>query len=133
MDRYDIVQSYMILGGIPYYMSYFQRGKSLAANIDSLFFSESGKLRDEFDRLFTSLFADNVNFRKVVSALADNRGGMTREQIGAATSISDGGGLSRILGALEKSDLITSFFMFGESKRTEIALNLFFIPSLSTY
>ena len=43
MDRYDILQSYMILGGVPYYWSYFQKGKSLAENVDDLFFSSGGK------------------------------------------------------------------------------------------
>lgn len=38
LSRYDIVQSYMILGGVPFYMGYFQSGKSLAQNIDNLFF-----------------------------------------------------------------------------------------------
>ncbi len=37
LSRYDIVQSCMILGGIPYYLSYMQKGLSLAQNIDQLF------------------------------------------------------------------------------------------------
>lgn len=38
MSRYDIVQSYMVLGGIPYYLGYMKKGLSLAQNIDLLFF-----------------------------------------------------------------------------------------------
>ena len=34
MSRYDIVQSYMIFGGVPYYLSYFESGRSLAQNVD---------------------------------------------------------------------------------------------------
>lgn len=37
MSRYDIVQSYMVLGGIPYYLGYMKKGLSLAQNIDLLF------------------------------------------------------------------------------------------------
>lgn len=37
LSRYDIVQSYMAVGGIPYYLGYFERGQSLAQNIDRLF------------------------------------------------------------------------------------------------
>lgn len=55
LSRYDIVQSYMVLGGIPYYLSYFDSGQSLAQNIDNLFFVKNAKLRDEFDRLFASV------------------------------------------------------------------------------
>ena len=57
MSRYDIAQANMVLGGIPYYMSYFAKGKSLAQNIDALFFSKGAKLRNEFSRLFASVFA----------------------------------------------------------------------------
>ena len=36
MSRYDIVQSYMVFGGIPYYLSYFQKGSSFAGNTDRI-------------------------------------------------------------------------------------------------
>lgn len=35
-SRYDIVQSYMVFGGIPYYLGYIDGEKSLAQNIDNL-------------------------------------------------------------------------------------------------
>lgn len=44
----------MILGGVPYYMNYFQSGMSLAQNIDNILFNRQGKLRDEYNRLFTN-------------------------------------------------------------------------------
>lgn len=59
LDRYDVVQTYMLTGGVAYYLSYFQPGLSLAENIDAVFFAENGFLQTEYDRLFTSLFADN--------------------------------------------------------------------------
>ena len=117
MDRYDILQSYMILGGIPYYWSYFQKWKSLAENVDDLFFSSGGKLTDEFDNLFTSLFGDRVKYRMVVEALSKSRYGMTREQIAGKVEMASGGDLSEILKSLEKSDLISSYYNFGETKR----------------
>ena len=58
LSRYDIVQSYMMLGGIPYYLSYFQKGLSLAQNIDRLFFASNAKLREEYDRLFSAVFTN---------------------------------------------------------------------------
>ena len=117
MDRYDVVQTYMMMGGVAYYMSYFQPGRSLAQNIDELFFSENGFLQTEYSRLFTPLFADNVNYRKIVETLSGNRYGITREDISTATGIAMGGTLSNMLRALEKSDLITSYYSYGESKR----------------
>ena len=56
LSRYNIAQAYMILGGIPYYLDYFNPSLSLAQNIDQLFFSPKAKLNEEFNRLFTSIF-----------------------------------------------------------------------------
>ena len=39
MSRYDVVQSYMVFGGIPYYMGYMNPKMSLAQNIDNVFFN----------------------------------------------------------------------------------------------
>lgn len=61
LSRYDIVQSYMITGGIPYYLSYFQSGLSLAQNIDALFFEKNAPLHGEFKRLFSAIFNNSEN------------------------------------------------------------------------
>lgn len=118
MDRYDILQSYMILGGVAYYMSYIEKGKSLAQNIDQMLFSQGGKLEDEFDNLFTSLFGDNEKYRKIVEILSKNRGGATREQIAEKMEMSSGGTLSAMLKSLEKSDLISTYRNFKNSRET---------------
>ena len=41
LSRYDIALSYMVLGGIPYYMGYVNPGLSLAQNIDNMFFKKN--------------------------------------------------------------------------------------------
>jgi len=71
MSRYDMVQSYMILGGIPYYLKYFDRTLSLSQNIDSMFFAENATLKDEFDRLFITLFKNADKMKSTVSAIAE--------------------------------------------------------------
>lgn len=117
LDRYDVVQSYMLTGGVAYYLSYFQPGLSLAQNIDALFFAENGFLQTEYNRLFTSLFADNEGYRRIVEALSANRYGLTRESIAQKGGIALGGTLSKMLKALVKSDLVTMYWNFGESKK----------------
>jgi len=59
-SRYDIVQSYMIFGGIPYYMGYMDGRLSLAQNVDKLFFAKGSKLQNEYDRLFDSVFVCGI-------------------------------------------------------------------------
>lgn len=116
-DRYDIVQTYMLTGGVAYYLSYFKPGLSLAQNVDELFFSDGGFLQKEYDRLFTSLFADHVGFRRIVETLSGNRYGLTRDAISEKTGVAKGGTLSNMLKALVQSDLVSTYLNYGESKK----------------
>lgn len=117
MDRYDQLQCYMVMGGIPYYLSYLNKGYSLAQNIDRLFFHKEGKLRHEFERLYASLFTSPENYIKVVRLLASRREGYTRSEIAQATGIPYGGGLTNILKSLEVSDFITTYNYYKHPSR----------------
>lgn len=117
IDHYDQVQCYMAFGGIPYYLSMLKRGQSVAQNIDRLYFSKTGPLRFEFDRLFASLFVNSEDCKKVVRFLATKRLGYTRKAIAEHTGISYGGGLTSTLATLELSDFITSYVNYGHTKR----------------
>lgn len=94
-----------------------QKGKSLAQNIDRLFFAPTAKLGLEFDRLYSSLFTNAEDCKKIVRLLAKKRQGFTRTEILDATKLSNGGGLSATLKALEVSDFIMSYVKFDYPKR----------------
>ena len=49
-----VLDTYMIFGGIPYYLDMLDNDKPLSVNVDELFFSESAPLATEFDFLFRS-------------------------------------------------------------------------------
>ena len=117
MSRYDQLQCYMITGGIPYYLSMLQKGKSLAQNVDRMFFAPDGKLSLEFDRLYSSLFTNDEECKKIVRLLAKSRQGYTRKDIVSLAKLTDGGGLTATLKALEVSDFVTSYVKFGYPKR----------------
>ena len=119
MTRYDIIQAYMAVGGIPYYLGFFSKGLSVGQNIDNLFFAKNAKLRNEFDRLFASLFSKPDNYKKIIKFLSTRHKGFTRDEIAEATSIQKGGGFSKMLAALEASDFILRYVPFGCSKREE--------------
>ena len=122
LSKYDIAQSYMILGGIPYYMGYFQSGKSLAQNIDTLFFSKQGKLKDEYDRLFSSIFSNPELMKKIVSVLYTRNAGCTRGEIVEKLEVSDGGTLTQSLKALIASDFVIKYIPFGKKKKEHYKL-----------
>ncbi len=118
-SRYDIVQSYMILGGVPFYMGYMKRGLSLAQNIDALFFNHNAPLRDEYDRLFASVFANPGLMKAIISFLSSRRSGFTRTEILEHLNIDDSGSFGSCLKALEASDFIVSYVPYSYSKKTK--------------
>lgn len=117
MSRYDIAQANMILGGIPYYMNYFMREKSLAQNIDSLFFYRNAILSNEYNRLFASVFSKPEEMMRIVRFLSSRRYGYNREEIVSGTKLANNGDLTKMLQALVTSDFIEYYVPFGESKR----------------
>ena len=108
--RKDVLELYMIFGGIPYYWSFLKKGLSVAQNVDQLFFTDTAQLRDEFEALYAVLFKRPENYLKVIECLSDGRkSGMTREEILKASKLSDGGTFSTILEELEECGFIRRF------------------------
>ena len=119
LSRYDIVQSYMMLGGIPFYLNYFKRGFSLAQNIDRLFYAPNAKLRNEYDRLFSSVFSNPEEMKQIVKLLGCRHAGYTRQEILQKTGIDDSGSATKMLKALQASNFIMRYQPFGKGKREE--------------
>ncbi len=116
-NRYQTLQLYMTLGGIPYYLELLKPGQSIPQNIDRLCFDANGFLRDEFDRLFKSLFEKSENHIAVVKALSSKWRGLTRKEIVATTKLNNAGSLTRILEELEKSAFIQRYAPFQKKAR----------------
>lgn len=119
MSRYDVVQSYMIFGGIPFYMGYVNPKMSLAQNVDNLFFNRNAVLRDEYNKLFSSVFINPEAVKNIVKLLYTRNAGFTRKEIVEKLNITDGGRLSRNLNALISSDFVIKYVPFGFGKREE--------------
>ena len=92
----------MALGGVPYYWRMLRRGMSPAQDFDELFFSPSGRLRREFDELYASLFKRKEPYVAIVTALGAKGGGLTRDELLAASGLADGGRTGRYLEELEE-------------------------------
>ncbi len=123
MSRYDIVQAYMMVGGIPYYLKYFERELSLPQNIDKIFFSKNAVLKDEFNRLFSSQFTNSDVMKSIIEALSTKKRGLTRKELTDYTGITDGGDLSKQLKALINGDFIIEYHSFGNEKDTLFKLS----------
>ncbi|MDR0910562.1 MAG: hypothetical protein LBM77_12445, partial [Spirochaetaceae bacterium] len=116
-SQHQIVETYMILGGIPYYLSLLEKGMSLPQNIDKLCFAEDGALCTEYQSLYASLFSKAENHIRIINALGNKRSGMTREELLAASKFTDGGEFSKVLYELEISGFIRSYYAFGKKSR----------------
>ena len=109
LDRYQLLQLYFVMGGVPMYLDQLQPGRSAVQNIDRVCFAETGYLRYEFDRLFTSLFKNYEQHVAIVRALASRHYGLTRGELIIASKLSNGGGVTKALDELEKSGFITEY------------------------
>lgn len=91
LSRIEILKIYMAIGGVPFYWTHIEKGKSGAESIDSLFFRKAAPLKDEFQRLLSSLFENSDVHQKIVGALANNRHGVSREDLLAKLKLKSGG------------------------------------------
>jgi AAA+ ATPase superfamily predicted ATPase len=114
MGRYDLVEFYMIFGGVPYYLKYLNGKYSLSQNVDRMLFFEDAPLRDEYETLYKSLFRNPEKYEEVITALGKKSKGLTREEIVKSVSISDGGTLTKVLLDLELSGFIRKYYVFPD-------------------
>ena len=115
-DDYQILQCYMLFGGVPYYLSLLRPSLSLPQNVDSLVFRRGGDLGDEFNELYNALFNKADRYIAIVKLLSTKREGFTRDEIEQGTGYS-GGGLSKMLDNLERCDFIISYAQFGNKTK----------------
>lgn len=120
LDRYQLVQLYMALGGIPYYLDAVRPGWSAAQAIQNLLFNPTGLLQNEFFNLYRSLFRKHEVYEKVVAALATRTVGLHRQDIIRQTGLASGGTLTKVLTDLEESGFIHSYTAFDETGKNTI-------------
>jgi uncharacterized protein len=115
--RYDIIQVYMALGGVPHYLERLNKGMSVPQNIDSLCFSKDGVLNDEFNQLFVSLFDDSERHMKIIRTLARTNKGVTRNELIDKSGIRSGGDFTRKLDELIESGFVTEYPYYQNKKQ----------------
>ena len=119
-DRYQLLQLYMVLGGIPFYLDMVETAQSAAQNINRLCFTPKGGLRKEFDNLYASLFRNADKHIAVIEALAKKAQGMEREELLKAANLVNNGNTTKILRELEESDFIRRYNTFGKNSRNAL-------------
>ncbi len=118
-NRYDILQCYMLTGGVPFYLDLIEPRESLAQNIDRLCFASEGALREEFQELYHAIFPNANLYIEVVRALAEHKQGLTRTEISEIIHVS-GAYLTRIIANLERCSFIGQRQQFGNKRKDAI-------------
>ncbi len=120
LTRFQVISLYMAMGGVPFYLAQAEPGLSSAQIIDKVFFNNKGSLRNEFDKLFSSLFDQSDQHLKIIHVLLKKRSGMSRNLILAEAKMPSGGTASQVLDELEQSGFIASTIPFGKKSNEAI-------------
>jgi hypothetical protein len=118
--RKDIIELYMAIGGVPYYLKEIDPSRSVAQNIDSLCLRATSPLREEFENVYRSLFNKADRHIVIVKALASRPRGITRKDILKKTRLPSGGTLTRQLTELEESGFIEQMPGMGKARKESL-------------
>lgn len=132
----QVVELYMAMGGVPHYLKQAESGLSATQIIDKVCFSSQGFLREEFEKLYASLFEESEQHMSIVRALAKKRQGLTRGEILKSTGLKSGGSASRRIEELEESGFIQSQIPYGKKSNESLyrlsdEYSLFYIDWIS--
>jgi hypothetical protein len=116
----QILELYMVMGGIPYYLNQIEKGKSATEIINTVCFTEDGLLFSEYDRLFRSLFKKAEMHLKIIQKIAMKRNHISRQELINAGGFSSGGGLHDKIKELVSSGFIQEFVPFGKKSRDTV-------------
>lgn len=116
-SKYEIAECFMIMGGIPYYLSLLKKKESFKQNIDRLFFENKGELYGEFDNLYATLFSNSNSYIKIIVAISKKINGMTRNEIINATKLPSNGLFTKMLSNLIDSGFLRISSFYGRKKK----------------
>ena len=116
-DRRQVLECYMAFGGVAYYWSLLEEGKSAAQNFDTLFFGETAELRKEFENVFRSLFKNPTRHFAIINLFGESNRGMTREEVVEGLGEVSSGDVSSCLEELTDCGFLRRYNAFGAVKK----------------
>lgn len=118
LNNNQILQIYMVAGGIPHYINHIKRGLSATQNIDLLCFHKDGILFKEFNNLFAALFDESGIYSDIIRIIAKHHYGISQaellKQIGETAR---GGSMVARLKDLENAGFIVSFIPYKHKQK----------------
>ena len=118
LEQKQLIDLYMALGGVAYYLNLVPKGKSSSEVVSDLFFANQAPLLSEFRNLFDSLYNNPQKHIEVIKLLAQTRQGLTQADIfKKVKNMSPGGGAVLILEELENCGFVHRVHDFGKKKK----------------
>lgn len=115
-DHYDILQCYMILGGIPHYLNQLDRRYTLPQNIDKLCFEKGGQLTNEFDQVLLSLFRNSSLHKNIIVELSQKKIGLSRKALNLNLAKGNNQAFTKAIKELEESGFIVEQPSFDQKE-----------------
>jgi AAA+ ATPase superfamily predicted ATPase len=117
LNQKQILDLYMAIGGVPFYLKSIKKGYSAAQNIEALCFDKNGLLYNEFNNLFESLFDQAEMNLTLIRAIVKNGNRISRDALIKAVGIASGGSLNNRLKELEAAGFIQRFQTYEKTRR----------------
>ena len=119
LSRYEIALTYMVIGGVPYYMDSIRPDRTMADNINAIYFDKD-KARQEFKDVYTGLYSSSEKYIEVIRQLGKRFYGMTRTELLKAVDKKGGGTFTDILENLMDSGIIRSYTLYGGPRKQTV-------------
>lgn len=115
----QVLDYYMIFGGVPYYLEFIQKNLSIDQNIQNILFDSDAPLQSEFPQIFKSLFNDSLGHIKIIEILSNKRSGLLRSEISTLCQIPSGGNLKKKLLELQAAGFINYYSPMGHHRKNK--------------
>ncbi len=118
LNERQIADIYMVLGGIPFYLSQIEPGATAVQTIERLAFKKNSFLMSEFTNLYETLFGSQEGHIELARTIAQHHYGIGQEDLASQFKhISSGGRLISWLEDLEEAGFIQRFKPFKHARR----------------
>lgn len=108
-SRQQVIEAYMVFGGVPCYLRLLQARLSLAQNITSLCLAAQAPLKGEAKRLLDSTLSDKPLYYQILAELGKVKSGLPRKELVSRLGVRDGQGFTAALLGLEQCGFIRHY------------------------
>lgn len=118
LDKKEVIELYMTMGGIPKYLKKLDPGDSIHSNIQNMFFTPDKNLNREYEVLLKGLFDEHLEHKSVLDLLSNFPEGKTINEIKVDLNKESFGNFYLIIDDLEKTGFICKRNMFKPKNKT---------------